>query len=39
MNEFKIKMINRVEPTTREVRTMRGMIKQVNSKFSGKETE
>ncbi|MFL2931374.1 MAG: RNA methyltransferase [bacterium] len=37
-NTFR-KMINRVEPTTREVRTMRGMIKQVNSKFSDKETE
>ncbi len=37
-NTFR-KMINRVEPTSREVRTMRGMIKQVNSKFLDKETE
>tara|TARA_B110000014_G_C20032275_1_gene536136 strand:+ start:333 stop:1091 length:759 start_codon:yes stop_codon:yes gene_type:complete len=37
-NTFR-KMINRIEPTTREVRTMRGMIKQVNSKFLSKETE
>ena len=37
-NTFR-KMINRIEPTTREVRTMRGMIKQVNSKFIDKKTE
>ena len=33
------KMINRIEPTKKEVRTMRGMIRQANLKYSNKENK